>query len=51
MASMIRSVPELTEKAAALGLSFPVKQDLSVLAERVSIGNKTAKNRLVCQAM
>ncbi len=51
MASVIRSVQELTEKAAALGISFPLRQDLSVLAERVCVGAKTAKNRLVCQAM
>ena len=51
MASVIRSLQELTEKAAALGISFPVRPDLSVLGERVCIGGKTAKNRLICQAM
>ena len=51
MASVIRSVQELTEQAAALSLAFPVEPGLAVLGERVGIGNKTAKNRLVCQAM
>ena len=51
MANVIRSLPELTEKAAALGIAFPARQDISVLGEKVCIGGKTAKNRLVCQAM
>ena len=36
---------------AELGTALAYSEDISVLAEQVKIGNKTAPNRLACQAM
>lgn len=35
----------------AQNITFPFEEDLAPLGERVSLGNKTAPNRLVCQPM
>ena len=48
---IVRSAGDLAARAAALGVAFPVSGNPGVLAETVAIGEHTAPNRLVCQAM
>ncbi len=40
-----------SEQNKELNTKLPYSEDISVLGEEVKIGNKTIKNRLVCQAM
>ncbi len=40
-----------SEQNLELGTRLPYSEDISVLGEKVTIGKKTAANRLVCQAM
>lgn len=52
---MIRKVYSKTDEFLTqntqLGLNLPYAEDISVLAEPVSVGSKTIPNRLACQAM
>lgn len=45
------SFEEFKKQNTELNANLPFSQDLSVLKQEVKIGNKTAPNRLACQAM
>ena len=45
------SFAEFSEQNAATGAGLPYSRDISCLGDSVDIGGKTARNRLVCQAM
>ena len=45
------SAESFSEQNAALKTALPYSEDTSILRKSVTIGNKTAANRLACQAM
>lgn len=45
------SAEEFSAQNTELKTNLPYSEDLSVLGERVTVGNKTVSNRLACQAM
>lgn len=51
MNAVIRSAAELKERAETCGIGFFISDNIRVLSEKTTIGNKEAPNRLVCQAM
>ena len=46
-----KNVLDFKNENEALGTKLPFSEDVSVLSESVQIGSRTARNRLVCQAM
>ncbi len=45
------SAEEFSAQNAELKTNLPYSEDLSVLGEQITVGNKTVSNRLACQAM
>ncbi len=51
MSNVYLNAEKFHDENASLGLTMPFSDDVSVLSQRVKIGNKVAPNRLACQAM
>ena len=47
----LRSIEDLEKEIEGLGVDLPLEKDLSVLADPLEIGGRTAPNRLAVQPM